>query len=102
MFSKFLYKLRVGSTGASAICVNHLCPYSVSAGRDCCWRRAPVTGVNTGETTLSEMEAVQVLILIFQHGLPAPIAVLPPEMQVKWRCFDQLILDWLSYSILAL
>jgi hypothetical protein len=34
-----------------------------SAGRDYCRRRAPVTGVNKGETTLSEIKTVQVLIL---------------------------------------
>jgi hypothetical protein len=27
--------------------------WELSAGIDCCWRRAPVTGVNEGETGLS-------------------------------------------------
>ncbi len=39
-------------------------PNCLPAGHtNCCWRGAPITGVNTGETKLSEIEPVQVLIL---------------------------------------
>ncbi len=70
-----------GSVRVSATFMSHRCPFSVAASethcanRDCCWRRAPVTGVNKTGTTLSKIVTVQVLILICQHRLPAPLTV---------------------------
>ncbi len=81
VFPKFLYELIFGSVRASAKFVSHHCPYSVAiswahrANRDCCWWQAPVTGVNKRESTLSEIVTVQLLILFWQHGLPAPLTV---------------------------
>ena len=81
VFPKFLQKLMYGSVRVSAIFMSHRCPFSVvasqthCANRDCCWRRAPVTGLNKRETTLSEIVTVQMLIQICQHRLPAPLTV---------------------------
>jgi hypothetical protein len=81
-YSQISLSADVSSVRASATFMSHPFPFSLAAsqthcaGRDCCWRRAPVTGVNKRETTLSKILTVQVLILICQHRLPAPLTVL--------------------------
>jgi hypothetical protein len=83
--------------------MSHPFPFSVAASqthcadRDCCWRRAPVTGVNKRETTLSEIVTVQVLILICQHRLPAPLTVHIPSRSLPSFSHFKQPLEGLSF-----